>query len=312
MRKPTLKQLTEFTLEGYTDLLKYLGQIYKILPFCRVSTKNTPYLILRHDVDFSLDAALEMAKLERKLGISSTYFVLFRWQFYDVLKQKNARTLREISNLGHEIGLHFEPSRYRSHYRSMNEGLQTEVSQLEALLGKKVCSISRHGPWDRDPFASTKGYINANHPYWRSDLFIHDSCRAWATIEDLSMLLNSPPRTVQILVHPANWQKEKIDRATLFERLFQLLEGNYPDFTRRMKKIWLTDPLVLRYEHSIQNEEMVNCCDKELLSPPKPKSSYGKQLKYYQNVARWYLINSEIGWRIHENLDKIKRGRPAS
>ena len=306
MRKPTVHDLTEFTTEGYINLLQYLRQVYKIAPFCKISQKNTPYLILRHDVDYSLEAALEMARLEQSLGINSTYFVLASCEVYDLFEEKNAYCLKEISKIGHEIGLHFEPRRYRSYDRSVYETFQIEVQRLESLSGKKVFSIARHNEWDRDPFASIKGYINANHPFWRGDLFVHDSCRAWATVEGLFMLLNNPPRTAQLLVHPDNWLKDKIDRETLIERLFEHLKRKNPALKRRMKRIWLNDPLVLGYESSIKNEKLMHDYDEELGFSSISESSQKKKVGYYKRLVEWYLINSELGWLIHQGLDQIR------
>jgi len=61
----------------YIKFLKILKQKYKIVPFCEVSKEDDSFLILRHDVDASLEAALKMARVEKNLGIRSTYFVLF-------------------------------------------------------------------------------------------------------------------------------------------------------------------------------------------------------------------------------------------
>jgi hypothetical protein len=218
LKAPTFQELEAFTLASYANLLRYLSEIYKIVPFCEIPQRDVPYLILRHDVDVSLTAALKMAHIERDLGIRSTYFVSFSSRFYNVLEGNNVHILKQISRLGYEIGLHYHPSQYRSYGRNMNETLKIQIRLLEHLLGKKVYSIARHGPWDRDPFAASKGYINANHPRLRRDLFIHDSCRAWSPLQGLFTLLNDPPRRVQLLTHPENWQEDKIDREALLER----------------------------------------------------------------------------------------------
>jgi peptidoglycan/xylan/chitin deacetylase (PgdA/CDA1 family) len=312
LKKPTVEELTDFTLDSYVSLLKYLSQIYTIAPFCRISRKFRPYLILRHDVDYSLETALEMARLERSLGIKSTYFVLASGEVYDLFEERNALCLKEISSLGHEIGLHFEPEKYRSYKRSIYETFRIEVQRLETLSGKRVYSIARHNSWDRDPFASVKGYINANHPFWRCDLFVHDSCRAWATVEGLSMLLNNPPPTVQLLVHPDNWRKDEIDREALIEDLFQGLNRKNTALKQRMKKTWLNDPLVLEYESAIKNKKLTSAIDESLFSPSSPEGGLKKKLAYYKKTVTWHLINSELGWMIHQGLDQIRHATKKS
>src|SRR5213075_2207995 len=41
-------------------------------------------LLLRHDVDMSLDAALAMAELEAERGVAATYFLMTRGEFYNL------------------------------------------------------------------------------------------------------------------------------------------------------------------------------------------------------------------------------------
>ena len=66
MEAPTFSELQNFTLNYYMKLLKYLAGNYRIIPFCDVRYEDTPYLILRHDIDVSLSAALTMAEMEKR------------------------------------------------------------------------------------------------------------------------------------------------------------------------------------------------------------------------------------------------------
>lgn len=301
---PALDELNDFTLNSYTKLLRYLKSVYSIVRFCDAPQTGS-YLILRHDIDYSLQAALRMAYIERDLGVKATYFVLFSNDFYDVLETNSARVIREISGLGHEIGLHYCPLQYQSYHRNMNETLQTEIQMLEKISGKKVYSIARHGPWDRDPFASIRGYVNANHPYWRSDLFVHDSCRAWTRFEGLIKLLDAGPKRAQLLTHPENWQEDKVDRATLLDRLFQCSQKNYSEI-EYLRRIWLTDPLVVEYESVVKNEKAMARYVREGQQGSKPKTNLAGRFEYYTSLFRWYLINSSLGWNYHRILSNIR------
>ncbi|MEM3872853.1 MAG: hypothetical protein QXE05_09880 [Nitrososphaeria archaeon] len=306
MKAPTFAELNSFTLKNYVNLIQYLSKTYKIVPLCEIPNKNVKYLILRHDIDWSLDAALAMAKIERDLRIKSTYFVLLSCNTYNIFEEKNKEILKEISNLGHEIGLHYYPPQYHTFRRSSKKILYEEVRSLEVLIGKKVYSIARHGPWDRDPFAAIKEYINANHPYYRGDVFVHDSCRAWAPIGDLFNLLALRPVKAQLLVHPENWQEDEIDRHVLLERLITCSAIKDYALIRKIREIWLTDPLVLKYNYLQNNEELMKQCCIQCAFTPKSKNNLEKKLKYYMTLIRWYLINSSIGWRCHLMLNSIR------
>ena len=177
--------------------------------------------------------------------------------------------------------------------------LKVEIRLLEHLLGKKIYSIARHGPWDRDPFAGMKKYINANHPYLREDLFIHESARIWTPPQGLINLLNSPPKRVQLLVHPENWQEDKIDRITLIERHFQDLKKKNLLLKKQILECFQTEQLIVNYDNMIKKDEtgqfhIPECTD------TKKQNKLRQALDHYDNVFRYYLVNTTFGWNVHQ------------
>lgn len=218
MDKPTFKELSKFDPGTYVKLIRYLRQIYRIVPCCEIPNENIPYLVLRHDIDVSLESALKMAEIEHDTGVRSTYFVLLSSNHYNSFEGRNARMIRQISEFGHEIGLHYDVSQYRCYTEDMVQALKTETQALESLTGKNVRSISSHAPMGPASFLSISSCVNADDPRLR-DIYIHDSRKLW-TIKSLSVLLNNPPRRVLLLVHPYHWwppvkPRTKIDLALL-------------------------------------------------------------------------------------------------
>lgn len=63
-------------------------------------------LLLRHDVDLSLEAALRMARLEADMGVRATYFLMTESVFYNLSSYVGASALAELRRLGHAVGLH--------------------------------------------------------------------------------------------------------------------------------------------------------------------------------------------------------------
>jgi hypothetical protein len=310
MDAPTISELQGFTLESYAKLVRYLRQVYKITPFCCVQRQNDPLLILRHDIDFSPKASIRMAQIEQSLGIRSTYFVLLSSPFYNLRERDNAQILKQISRLGHEIGLHYSPSEFRSYGRKESKTLSIQVEMLEHLLQRKVYSIARHGGWDRDPFAATHDYINAYHPYFRGDLYIHDSCRAWTPLEGLVKLLNSPKplNRVQLLTHPETWQDDKIDRETWLERFYNGLPKLDSTLKEEHKKSWLTDSLVLEYDRLMTIPNSSNLVDN--FAPTQSASTLRNRLKeelrHYRMLVGWYAVNTRLGWKSDKVLERIR------
>ena len=71
-------------------------------------------VIFRHDIDFSTQAARDLANLEAELGITKSYFFLIWSPFYNIYEPATLNHIREINSLGHNIGLHFEASLYNN------------------------------------------------------------------------------------------------------------------------------------------------------------------------------------------------------
>lgn len=96
--------MKDFTLKTYIQLIKILQkQDYKFQTFEEFN--NNPKeraIILRHDVDRLPANALEMAKLEKTIGINATYY------FRIIKESYNKEIILEIINMGHEIGYHYE------------------------------------------------------------------------------------------------------------------------------------------------------------------------------------------------------------
>lgn len=71
----------------------------------RISDKQ---ILLRHDVDLSLDYALELALIEKDNDIKATYYIQLRSDLYNAMSARGAEIIREIKEAGHEIGLHVD------------------------------------------------------------------------------------------------------------------------------------------------------------------------------------------------------------
>lgn len=96
----------DFTYTSYKDMLYLLQEEgYAITDYHGYNSyhEENDIVILRHDIDNSIEKAAGMAELEHKFGVFSTYFVLVSSEFYNVAAKKNADMLKEIHAMG--IGL---------------------------------------------------------------------------------------------------------------------------------------------------------------------------------------------------------------
>ncbi|MHB1152957.1 MAG: hypothetical protein ACYCWE_04500 [Eubacteriales bacterium] len=92
----------DFSLKMYTELCKTLQPCKTVTVRHYLSDKSKPpCIIMRHDVDRSVKNALAMAQLEHNYGIKSTYYFRYPYTF-------DLKVMKQIYNLGHEIGYHYE------------------------------------------------------------------------------------------------------------------------------------------------------------------------------------------------------------
>lgn len=95
----------DFTIKTYRNLLhSFLKNGYQLITYQNycLQAPQGKFIILRHDVDEIARNALRMAKVEKELGVNATYY-------FRIVKQSNhPDIIRQIAEMGHEIGYHYE------------------------------------------------------------------------------------------------------------------------------------------------------------------------------------------------------------
>ena len=99
-------------------------------------------MFLRHDIDLCPARALAMARQEAELGLTATYYFLVSTRLYSIATKSVRSILSEITELGHEIGLHFDAAQY-----SLDEGnLDKHVAEECKILVRGGSSGSSSSP----------------------------------------------------------------------------------------------------------------------------------------------------------------------
>lgn len=96
-----------FTFENYRLLLETLLRrgLQNLTIADYLETRPTDdFFILRHDVEWNPDKALDVARLEISLGLRASYY------FHRPNRQRvfNTRVMAELQKMGHEIGYQYE------------------------------------------------------------------------------------------------------------------------------------------------------------------------------------------------------------
>ena len=148
---------------------------------------------MRHDIDYSVEKSLTLAKIENENSVTSTYFVLLTSDFYNVFSKKNVEILQRIRELGHDVGLHFDEAIYpKLSACEIRDAIIREARILSKALEFDVNCVSMHRP--------SKGVLEANleipglinsygTKYLKEFKYLSDSRRRWR--EPVEEIVNS-------------------------------------------------------------------------------------------------------------------------
>lgn len=165
-------------------------------------------ILLRHDVDLSVDKALTTARIEAEYGIKSTYCFLVTSALYNPIEQSRRDQLRAIEALGHEVALHFSTHEYWSVDEQPDDAtLEAHVMEerdiLATVLSNPPETISFHIPPSWVLGRTFEGFQHTYQPSVFNDIdYVADSGQRWRDIEPH---IPDPPASVQILTHPGLW-----------------------------------------------------------------------------------------------------------
>lgn len=162
-------------------------------------------VLWRHDVDMSPQRAAAMARLEARSGVRADYFFLLSSSFYNALEPACADRIREVAELGHRVGLHFEPPQ-----GDAVAAVRAHREALAQIAGSPVRCFSLHNPttfdaslWQNDV---VEGMVNASASSWRHDFtYCSDSNGVWR-FRPLEEVIDDPGvRNLHALTHPEWW-----------------------------------------------------------------------------------------------------------
>lgn len=200
----------DFTLSHYEELCKkILKSDYKICFFNENIVPFHKILIMRHDIDLSLEHSLTLAELESEQNIKSTYFIWLTSPFYNVFENKNRKIIQRLVQLGHQIGLHFDEKAYSiTDKKVLNFYINKEAMLLRNYFDVDIYAVSMHKPsnWILNQDIHLDNYINAySKKYFNEFKYISDSNMRWR--EECACLNIDPIRyeNICILTHPIWW-----------------------------------------------------------------------------------------------------------
>lgn len=205
----------DFNYLGYKNLLRLLvSNHYRIVKYTD-SGKERCEAILRHDIDYDLKKSLDLARIESEQKVTSTYFVLLTTDFYNVFSKHNVKMIKEIAEMGHDIGLHFDEMNYPDivgNSDAIINAILNEAHILEGALCIPIRSVSMHRPSKEILQANLQipGMINSySDKFFRNYKYLSDSRRRWREpVEDI--IKSQQYDKLHILTHAFWYNDEEI------------------------------------------------------------------------------------------------------
>jgi hypothetical protein len=200
-----------FTYRHYRETLLATRERYSFVSFDTALAPQAPerFVVLRHDVDYLLEDALPMARLEAELGVAATYLVLPH-AHYNPFGGTGFGILREIVALGHGLGVHYDPRFYSAHDLPPADTLRQEVDRLASVFGTAVRAVAAHKP-GRTALCSLElgDLIDAYAPALTRDVkYLSDSCQFWREGCFCTAVRSARFPRLQVLVHPEWWTED--------------------------------------------------------------------------------------------------------
>ncbi|MBX3051057.1 MAG: hypothetical protein KF753_06275 [Caldilineaceae bacterium] len=185
------------------------------------------FVLLRHDIDFDLTAALRMARIEAEMGIFSTFFVLVRTEHYNPFSSDGSRMINELLAMGHRLGLHFDCAAYPdASVEELNRQCGREARMVEEWFGVEVPVVSIHRP---PPFVvgsdqsltAPRLHTYMNH-FTKQIHYLAESRGLWRFGQPLESHAFQTGQPLHLLIHPIWWREQAVPPV---QTLYDFIDG---------------------------------------------------------------------------------------
>jgi hypothetical protein len=204
-----------FSYLEYAELIRNIAITRQYMDFREINRHTSSFIVLRHDVEFSVERALQMAILESNLGIHSSYLFQIRNDAYNLFSSRNIQAIRQIQQLGHYIGLHVHLGML-DRSDQLQDYIIQDVEMMEKMLHISIDRFSYHRPSNEVLSIKLKieGLVNTYDDLYfefrEKDLidlkikYIADSKHQWKYGYPDQKMIHANSK-IQLLIHPDEW-----------------------------------------------------------------------------------------------------------
>lgn len=220
--------MRNFSYEEYIHIIDWVKNNYNVMKFSDVTPSTDNFCVIRHDVEYSVDRAYQLAKVEQSEGINSTYLFQIKNNCYNPLSTINIPKIQEIHDMGHSIGLHVHCG-LLNQYDNMTDMIQKDIEILSGSTGIDAKVFSFHRPTIDMllSYLKIENLINAyDSMYFHAYVDSVKNLRVKYVSDSNHMWKYGYPTTVrnnklQLNFHPFSWTKNGFNNNDNFSSLIE-------------------------------------------------------------------------------------------
>ena len=244
-----------FSFDDYKEIIRIIKSTGRQCGYADALHKDK-FIIMRHDVEYSVDRAYQLAKVEQSMDFISTYFFQWTNNSYNILSRRNMDMIKDMHERGQHIGLHFALNGMTD-MQQIRKRIKMEMEILSEMFGFEITEFSVHRP-SKDVLRENiklDGILNAYQDdfFTFADQITEDTELKVKYMSDANHIwrYGYPDEAnitgydkVQILTHPFAWCKKGYDnfdnyKSLLQEKYIELVEsvdneckdfGEYKDY----------------------------------------------------------------------------------
>lgn len=216
--------------EQYSKLLSLLKESGKYMDYSE-AFHSDEFIVLRHDIEFSVQRAYNLSLVETRNGMCSSYLVQFTNNAYNAFSSRNLGMLKEMIRNGHKVGLHYHRNGIED-LEEVKRDILLQANILSTMLDYQVDRFSFHRPLKAHLEANIQldGLINlygkdffvlTDNPEEEIEVkYIADSNHQWKYGLPNKECFERYKK-IQLLVHPLSWTKNGADHVGCFQEIVQ-------------------------------------------------------------------------------------------
>lgn len=229
-----------FSYDDYKEIIRIIKSTGHQSSYKKAINQDE-FIIMRHDVEYSVERAYKLSKVEESMDFVSNYFFQWTNNTYNILSRRNMDMIRDMHERGQHIGLHFALNGMTD-MSQIKLRIEKELDILSDMFGFAVDTFSIHRP-SRDVLAENihiDGKLNA----YQDDFFtfaedvnentsvnvkyMSDANHIWRYGYPDEKNIKGHKK-VQILTHPFAWTKEGYDNFDNYKTLLSEKIGELVD-----------------------------------------------------------------------------------